>query len=143
MPDPIGTVVPFEPMMRAPVARILVIDDDPEVVDVLVTCLREQGYGALGALTSDDGLRLITRGRPDLVLLDVALPGMNGIDVLKRIRSIDPTLRVIMVTGSKDPLLAGEALQLGALAYVDKPFDLAHLKRIVAMALRPDQTITQ
>ena len=47
-PDPIGGV-PFEPMMRIPVARILVIDDDPEVVDVLVPCLREQGYGVLGA----------------------------------------------------------------------------------------------
>jgi len=71
MSDPISAVVPFEPMMRVPIARILVIDDNPAVVDLLVTCLREQGYGVLGALTSDDGLRLITLSRPDLVLLDV------------------------------------------------------------------------
>jgi two-component system response regulator (stage 0 sporulation protein F) len=63
---------------------------------------------------------------------------MNGIEVLKRIRSIDPTIKVIMVTGSRDPLLAREALELGALAYVDKPFDFAYLKRVVAMALRPE-----
>jgi len=127
-------------MMSVPVAGILVIDDDPAVVDVLVTCLREQGYGVLGALTSGEGLRLITLSRPDLVLLDITLPGMNGIEVLKRIRSIDPTIGVIMVTASTDPQLAREALQLGALAYVDKPFDLAYLKRVVAMALPPATT---
>ena len=137
MPDPIGAVVPFGPMMRVPIARILVIDDNPAVVDLLVTCLREQGYGVLGALTSEDGLRLITLSHPDLVLLDLTLPGMNGIEVLKRIRSIDPTIGVIMVTASTDPLVAREALQLGARAYVDKPFDLAYLNRVVAMALRP------
>ncbi len=134
-------------MVRVPVARIVVIDDDPEVVDLLVSYLREEGYGVLGALTIDEGIRLVGLSRPDLVLLDILLPGgMNGIEVLKRIRSIDPTSKVIMVTGSRDPLLAREALELGALAYIDKPFDFAYLKRVVAMTLRPrspTQTITQ
>ena len=125
-------------MVRASGARILVIDDNPEVVDLLVTCLREERYGALGALTSDEGLQLVIPYRPDLVLLDLTLPGMNGIEVLKRIRSIAPTTKVIMVTASIDPLLAREALDLGALAYVDKPFDVAYLTRVVVMALRPD-----
>jgi CheY-like chemotaxis protein len=125
-------------MVRASGARILVIDDNPEVVDLLVTCLREEGYGALGALTSDEGLQLVIPYRPDLVLLDLTLPGMNGIEVLKRIRSIAPATKVIMVTASIDPLLAREALDLGALAYVDKPFDVAYLTRVVVMALRPD-----
>ena len=91
-------------MVRVPVARILVIDDDPEVVDTLVTCLCEEGYGVSGALTSDEGLKLVILSRPDLVLLDVLLPGgMNGIKVLKRIRSINPTAKVIMVTGEYGP----------------------------------------
>src|SRR5437660_9452456 len=91
-------------MVRVPVARILVIDDDPEVVDILVTHLREEGYGVSGALTSDEGLKLVILSRPDLVLLDVLLPGgMNGIKVLKRIRSINPTAKVIMVTGEYGP----------------------------------------
>jgi len=137
MSDPIGAVVPLDPMMRVPIARIFVIDDNPAVVDLLVTCLGEEGDGVIGALTSDDGLRLITSSRPDLVLLDITLPGMNGIEVLKRIRSIDPTIGVIMVTASTDPLLVREVLQLGARAYVDKPFDLAYLNRVVTMALRP------
>jgi DNA-binding response OmpR family regulator len=124
-------------MMKAPSARILVVDDHPGVVDILVTCLREEGYGVLGALTGDVGLKDFLLSRPDLVLLDIGLPGgLNGIELLKRIRSISPTTRVIVVTGNQDPLLAREAFQLGARAYVDKPFDLAYLKRVVAMALR-------
>jgi len=124
---------------EAPSRQILVIDDDPAVVDILATHLREEGYGVLGALTSDEGLKLAILSRPDLVLLDILLPGgMNGIEVLRRIRAINPTIKVIMVSGSRDPLLAREALELGALAYVDKPFDFAYLKRVVAMALRPE-----
>jgi len=59
-------------------------------------------------------------------------------DAVVRIHSINPTARVIMVTGSTDPARAGEALELGALAYVDKPFDFAYLKRVVAMALQQE-----
>src|SRR5262245_53260144 len=124
-------------MMKVPTATILVIDDNPEVVDILVTCPVEEGYRVLGALTGDDGLKDFILSRPDLVLLDIALPGgMDGIELLKRIYSINPTARVIMVTGNTDPALAQEALEFGALAYVDKPFDFAYLKRVVAMALK-------
>ena len=119
-----------------PAARILVIDDNPHVVDILGSYLREEGYGVLGALTSDEGLKLAILSRPELVLLDIALPGTDGIELLKRIRSINPTSRVIMVTGNIDPALARRALELGALAYIDKPFDLAYLRRVIAMALR-------
>jgi two-component system, response regulator, stage 0 sporulation protein F len=123
-------------MTLTPVGRILVIDDNPNVVDILGRYLREEGYGVLGALTSDEGLKLVILSRPELVLLDLALPGTNGIELLKRIRSTNPTTRVIIVTGSIDPALAREALELGALAYIDKPFDFAYLKRVIAVALR-------
>ena len=96
----------------------------------------------LGALTSDEGLKLVSVSRPDLVLLDILMPGMNGIEVLKRIRSINPTTKVIIVTGNADFRLAREALELGAVAYVDKPFDLADLKRMVALALRSETETT-
>ncbi len=129
-------------MVNVPVARILVIDDNPAIVDILVTCLRGEGYGMLGAPTSEEGLKLVILSRPDLVLLDILMPGLNGVDVLKRIRSIAPTTKVIMVTGNGDLRLAREALELGALAYIDKPFDLAYLKRVVAMALQSETETT-
>ena len=122
--------------LTTPAARILVIDDNPHVVDILGRYLGEEGYGVLSALTSDEGLKLAILSRPELVLLDIALPGTDGIELLKRIRSIIPTSRVIMVTGNIDPALARKSLELGALAYIDKPFDLAYLKRVIAKALR-------
>ena len=128
-------------MVKTSVARILVIDDNSAVVDILDTHLRGAGYGILSALTGDEGLKDFILARPDLVLLDITLPGeMNGIELLKRIRSIDPACKVIMVTGNADPVLAREALELGAIAYIDKPFDFAYLKRVVAFALRPEPT---
>jgi CheY-like chemotaxis protein len=123
-------------MLKFPAARILVIDDDHAVVNLLVVRLSEEGHTVLSAVTSEDGLRLVTLFQPDLVLLDVALPVMNGLEVLKRIRAINPAIAVIMVTGNTDPQRAREALELGAVAYVDKPFDYTYLKRVVAMALQ-------
>jgi len=125
--------------MTASAARVLVVDDNPEVVDILVTLLGEEGYQVQSALSSDEGLKLFILSRPDIVLLDSAFAGgINGIAVLKRMRSIDPTARVLMVSGTADLTLAREALELGALAYIDKPFDLAYLKRVVAMALQTE-----
>ena len=122
--------------LTTPAAKILVVDDNPQIVDIVGTYLRQEGYGVLGALTSDEGLKLAILSRPQLVLLDIGLPGTNGIELLKRIRSLSPTTRVIMVTGNSDPVLARETLELGALAYIDKPFDFAYLKRVIAMALQ-------
>ena len=123
-------------MVRLPTARILVIDDNRAVVDLLVARLGEEGHSVSSALTSDEGLKLVASLHPDLVLLDLALPDMSGLEVLKRIRVLDPSIRVIMVTANTDAQRAREALEIGAVAYVDKPFDAAYLKRVVAMALR-------
>ena len=95
-------------MLKFPAARILVIDDDHAVVNLLVARLGKEGHTVLSALTSDEGLQLVILFQPDLVLLDVALPGLNGIEVLKRIRAINPAIGVIMVTGNTDPQLARE-----------------------------------
>src|SRR5436853_3175467 len=105
--------------MKVPTARILVIDDNLAVVDILVTVLAEEGYEVSSAVTSDEGLKLFIQSCPDLVLLDIALPGMNGIEMLKRIRSIAPTVRVVMVSGL-DSERAREDLGLGAIATVCK-----------------------
>ena len=121
---------------KLPAAKILVIDDDRAVVRLLVTRLEEEGHTVVSALTSDEGLKLLTLLQPDLVLLDVGLPDMSGLEVLQRIRAVNPAIAVIMVTGNTDPQRAREALELGACAYIDKPFDVAYLKRVVAMALR-------
>ena len=119
-----------------PAAKILVIDDDRAVVRLLIARLSQEGHTVQSALTSEDGLRLVTSFDPHLVLLDVSLPDLSGLEVLKRIRALNPAIAVIMVTGNTNPERARAALELGAIAYVDKPFDDAYLKRVVAMALQ-------
>ena len=127
---------PVVTTMKLPAARILVIDDDRAVVRLLVVRLGEDDYMVRSAMTSEEGLELVTSFRPDLVLLDVSLPDLSGLEVLKRIRAINPAIAVVMVTGNTDAQRAREALELDAVAYVDKPFDYAYLKRVVAMALQ-------
>src|SRR5215831_17365656 len=120
---------PHAMALTTPASRILVIDDNPNVVDILHRCLREEGYGVLSALTSDEGLKLAILSRPELVLLDIALPGTNGIEPLKRIRSINPTTRVIMVTGNTDSALARGVLS-------DTSDDLMHELEAALRVLR-------
>ena len=122
--------------MKSPAARILIIDDDRAVVRLLVVRLGKEDYMVRSAMTSEEGLSLVASFQPDLVLLDVPLPDLSGLEVLKRIRAINSAIAVVMVTGNTDPQRAREALELGAVAYVDKPFDYAYLKRVVTMALQ-------
>jgi DNA-binding response OmpR family regulator len=122
---------------QRPAATILVIDDTPGVVDILVTVLREEGYEVFGARTGEEGLQLFTLSRPDLVLLDISLPDTNGLELLARIRSISPMARVVMMSGAADSERVRRAFKAGALACVDKPFNLADLKQVIAAALRP------
>ena len=114
--------------------KILIVDDDPDMLTVLrwalspVADLLEAGEGR-GAL------RLIEEERPRLILLDVAMPGMSGIEVLRRARELDPTAIIIMLTGLCDIAVAKEALDCGARAYVSKPFDDSYLRNEVRRLL--------
>jgi DNA-binding response OmpR family regulator len=102
--------------------KILVVDDDPDMLEVLRWALSPIGT-VLEASNGREALRLIKSHRPRLILLDVAMPGMDGIEVLKRVRSFDSKVIVVMLTGLTDIEIAKEALDSGARAYITKPFD--------------------
>ena len=108
--------------------KILVIDDEPEVCELLADFLRMQGYQAFSASRASDGLKIAEKEKPDLVLLDIMMPEMDGLECLQIIRKSSPSSIVIMVSGLKDEKVAKEAIRLGAYDYVGKPFDLAYLK---------------
>jgi two-component system response regulator AtoC len=86
------------------------------------------------ALTGRDALTLIERTPPDVVLLDIRMPDMDGVEVLRRIRAAHPALPVIMITASDDIGVARATLKMGALDYVSKPFDYGYLAQAVATA---------
>jgi len=116
-------------------AKVLIVDDDPEFVEFVGKLLVTSGYDVDRALHGADALMAIALARPDVVLLDVRMSGIHGVDVLKRIRSMDPTIPVIMVTADDDPVLLNETRQMGAYGYLVKPFDVDDLTRMVGAAV--------
>lgn len=117
--------------------RILVVDDEP----IVATCLRDLlerngGCTVETAANGQEGISSVMRQRPDLILLDITMPGIDGIEALKRIRAIDRTIPVIMVTGSANLEKLGAAVKQGAFGYIPKPFNLDYVRHFVAMALQ-------
>ena len=112
-------------------SRILIVDDDQRILQLLGDCFKH-AYTVEIATNGGEALAIVRRQRPDLVLLDIMLPGMSGIHLLKQIKETDPTIAVVMMTGNDSAALAAEALQSGAASYVLKPFALHDLDRLVA-----------
>jgi two-component system, response regulator, stage 0 sporulation protein F len=115
--------------------RILVVDDEAPVREVLTEYFATEGYAVEAATSGLEALSVVSGGRADLVLLDVRMPGLDGVQVLRRIREMSNTLPVIMVTANEDVTIARETLTLGAFDYVAKPFDFDYLDRAVAAGL--------
>src|SRR5262245_14374332 len=119
---------------RAP-GRILVVDDEPDLVSILTKYFSEAGYAVDAASHGGDALITVSQYRPDVVVLDVMMEGLNGVQVLERIRALDPAIRVIMISGSSDVSLKPKAMEMGAFAYVAKPVGLGQLHQTVAAAV--------
>ena len=117
--------------------KILVIDDEPEMVDMLRIRLEDEGYGIITALNGEEGLKKAEGDHPDLILLDILLPGMSGLEVAKRLRESKATkdVPIIMVTA----LIGGDAmrtgLKSGAAYFISKPFDPEELLTQIKSAI--------
>ncbi len=105
-----------------PKSRILVIDDESAIRDSLRMTLEYEGYEFVGAATGQEGLALVERETPDLVVLDVKMPGMDGLEVLDRLRSMGETVPVLVISGHGTISTAVEAVKKGAFDFIEKPF---------------------
>src|SRR6476661_10127330 len=105
-----------------PKSRILVIDDEAAIRESLRMTLEYEGYECVLAATGQEGLTLAEREAPDLVLLDVKMPGMDGLEVLDRLRGMNEALPVIVVSGHGTISTAVEATKKGAFDFIEKPF---------------------
>jgi len=105
-----------------PKTRILVIDDEAAIRDSLRMTLEYEGYEFIGAATGQEGLALAERDTPDLVLLDVKMPGMDGLEVLDRLHAMNETLPVVVISGHGTISTAVEATKKGAFDFIEKPF---------------------
>jgi DNA-binding response OmpR family regulator len=116
--------------------RILVIEDDPAIRQGVTDALEFEGYATLSAARGDEGLEQAVRAEVDLVLLDLVLPGKDGLDVLRDLRPARPALPVIILTARGDEADRVKGLRLGADDYVVKPFGVKELLARVQAVLR-------
>ena len=108
--------------------KILVIDDEKNIRLTLRDILEDDGHIVLEAGSGEDGIEILKKENADLVLLDIRLPGMDGIEVLKAIRELDESLDVIMISGHATVGTAVDALRIGAYDFLEKPLSLARVK---------------
>ncbi len=123
--------------------KLLIIDDDQASREILRIFLNDLGYNVILAKNGEEGFYLFTTQKPDLIITDIMMPGLNGIELLKKIKSVSPNIPVILISayGQTEIIISG--MQLGAYDYVEKPFDKRYLNLIVEKALNTSSLSTQ
>ncbi len=116
--------------------RLLAVDDDPAILRLLTAIFVKEGFEVLTAEDGEGGLALVTAREPDIVIVDLELPRLDGIQVLERLKVAKPGLPVVMLTGCDDVKTAVRAMQLGAVDYLTKPFDSTEISLVVGRALQ-------
>jgi signal transduction histidine kinase/FixJ family two-component response regulator len=120
---------------EAPKARILVVDDEVQVVHIFQDLLTQQGYQVEACDNGDDAILKVTTGKFDLVLTDINLPGVDGLEVIRAAKAADKDTCVILITGYASTTTAIDALRQGAYDYITKPFDLWETAKAIERGL--------
>ena len=116
-------------------AKTLVIDDEKEVRDILEGFLTKKGYKVVTAASAMEGIEKLKAENPKVILLDIEMPGMSGVEAIGKIREIDKNVGIIMATGVKDEKIAQETVKLGASDYIVKPFDFEYMEKSLLVKL--------
>src|SRR5581483_8821775 len=118
---------------------LLLIDDDPAIQEVLADRLESLGYQVLAAANGQEGLALLEKEGPQLILLDIELPDMNGLEVLKEMRQREAEITVVIITAHGTVERAVQAMKEGAYDFITKPFEPAHIALTVQRALERER----
>lgn len=119
---------------------ILIVDDEKAIVDILKFNLTKEGFDTICAYDGAEGFRLAQQDKPDLILLDVMLPYMDGFEVCKKLREAHDNVPIIMITAREEETDKVFGLELGADDYITKPFSLRELVAIVKTNMRRMKT---
>lgn len=117
-------------------AKILVVDDEPGIVSLLTDFLHKKNYEVVTASGGAEALEMVRLESPQIVLLDVRMPGMSGLEVLREIKKINKNVSVIIATAVADEDIGRTALEVGAFDYILKPIDLNHLEKVLWWKLK-------
>lgn len=123
--------------------KVLIVDDAPDTLEIIQKLLSYEGYDVAMASTGEEGLKKVEEENPDVVLMDINLPGIDGTEALKRIRAFNPLQCVIMLTAFATVDNAIQALKEGAADFVKKPFENEHLIHIVNQCLEKYRTLKE
>ncbi|MCB4790593.1 MAG: response regulator [Elusimicrobia bacterium] len=116
-------------------SQILIVDDEPDILLILGEFLSNEGFRVLTAKNGKQAVEKVKEYPVDLILLDMAMPELNGIEALKQVKAIKPELPAIMITAYRDAEKVVEAFRLGAYDCIFKPFDLKYLRKSILAQL--------
>ncbi len=120
---------------KSPKGKVLIVDDAPDTLDIIQKLLSYEGYDVILAPTGEEGVKKVAEEKPEVVLMDINLPGIDGTEALRRIRRMNPIQSVIMLTAFATVENAIRALKEGATDFIKKPFENEHLIHIVNQSL--------
>ncbi|KAF6578083.1 response regulator [Paenibacillus sp. EKM211P] len=118
--------------------KVLIVDDQNGIRILLMEVFGSEGYETFQAANGKIALEIVEKEPPDLVLLDMKIPGMDGLEILKHLKSMNPDIKVIMMTAYGELDMIKEATELGALMHFTKPFDIDEIRIAVNKQLRGD-----
>ena len=130
-------------MMNMSEIKILLTDDEEEMQHLLAQAFEKDGYEVIAAYDGNEALNIIQQESFDLAIIDIKMPGRNGIEILKALKEKNPDTEVLIITGHASLETAIESVRYGAYDYVEKPFDIHELKKIVARALEKRRLILE
>ena len=116
-------------------AKIMIVDDDEGILNLLKRLLVSLGYEAILAHNREEALQRMNE-KPEIVILDILMPGMNGFEVLEKIKEQVPSTEVMVITGLEDTGIGIECLERGAFEFMPKPLNLDHLKFLLEFKLK-------
>jgi len=128
---------------KSPAGKVLVVDDEPDTREIIRKLLDFEGFQVIAASTGEEGVKKVEEEHPEVVLMDISLPGIDGNEALSRIRRIHPFPSVIMLTAYATVDNAIQALKQGASDFVKKPFENDHLVHIVHQAFEKYRTLRE
>jgi DNA-binding response OmpR family regulator len=116
-------------------SKILIVDDNDNACYLLKSFLEEMGHDVTESHCGEDALEKVKNLKPDIMLLDIVMEGMDGMEILRRVKLSNKNIGIIMVSGVSDEMICNEAMEKGADEYITKPIDFKHLNECILVDL--------